>query len=508
MSRIHEKNFIDIDSLPHKDGIGKNKGRLVVDWKNAIGCKIKYICCGNEGYLTILEYNKKKRKVKILINNIEYICHTDSILNCEFGRSIFKSENLNYVYPIGSLVNVKNTTYKVLDHIRLKNGKKAYLLKCMKCGEKTIKTEGQINDRFGCLVCCGKKTRKGFNDMWTTDEELARLLLDKDFGYTHSSQSNKKTDWVCPICGTIIKDKSVCNVYKYGLCCPICGKTKSYPNRFMYALLKNANVNFKCEKTFDWSDNKKYDFYLNDFDIIIEMHGKQHYDKDFFDTCEDVRENDKYKKHLALSNGVIFENYVEIDSRYSEFTFIKQNVLNSILKNYIDFSTVDWVKIANDITLNPLKEACRLWDEGNHDIQNIADIIGYHLSTTSEFLRKGELLGITTYTTEISHKLGFQKSRETYYQRFGQPFKCDQNNLVFGSPTVFEKYSNDIFGYKIAASTPFKIINGEQKNTRRDNLTFSYITRDEFNRIKNEYPERAFGNIFENLIPQVRKKAS
>ena len=80
--------------------------------------------------------------------------------------------------------------------------------------------------------------------------------------------------------------------------------------------------------------------------------------------------------------------------------------------------------------------------------------------------------------------------------------------MVFGSPTVFEKYSNDIFGYKIAASTPFKIINGEQKNTRRDNLTFSYITRDEFNRIKNEYPERAFGNIFENLIPQVRKKAS
>ena len=33
MSRIHEKNFIDIDSLPHKDGIGKNKGRLVVDWE-------------------------------------------------------------------------------------------------------------------------------------------------------------------------------------------------------------------------------------------------------------------------------------------------------------------------------------------------------------------------------------------------------------------------------------------------------------------------------------------
>ena len=58
MSRIHEKNFIDIESLPHKDGIGKNKGRKVVDWLNSIGFEIKYVCCGNEGYLTILDYYK------------------------------------------------------------------------------------------------------------------------------------------------------------------------------------------------------------------------------------------------------------------------------------------------------------------------------------------------------------------------------------------------------------------------------------------------------------------
>ena len=508
MSRIHEKNFIDIESLPHKDGIGKNKGRKVVDWLNSIGFEIKYVCCGNEGYLTILDYYKDKRKVKILINNVEHICTTDSLLSCEFGRNIFKVENLNYKYALDSVIDTNNTSYLVLKHTRLNNGKKAYRLKCLKCGEEVLKAESQINNGYGCLVCDGKKAKQGLNDMWTTDKELANMLLDKDFGYTHTTYSQKNTDWVCPICETIVKKKSPYVIYKHGLCCPVCGKTKSYPNRFMYALLKNANINFKSEKAFNWSDNKRYDFYLDDFNIIIEMHGKQHYDKDFFDTCEEIKANDKYKKSLALSNNISKEKYIEIDSRYSEFTFIKENVTNSILKDYIDFSMVDWNKVAEDITLSPLKEACRLWDEGNHDIQNIADIIGYHLSSTSEFLRKGQLLGITTYTTKFSNELGFQKSRDTWYQRFGRPFKCNQNNFVFGSPTVFEKVSENIFGYKISNHAPINILLGKQKDTKREHFTFSYITREEFNKTKDEYPEMAFGDKFDNLIPQIKRQSA
>lgn len=507
-TRLHEKNLIDINSLPHKDGIGKNKGRKVVDWKNCYGKQIYYKCCDREGFLTILDYYQKQKKVKILINGQEHICFTDTVLNCEFGRNVFRVENLEYKYELNSIINVNNTNYTVLAQTRLDNNKKAYKLKCNICGEETLKTENQIDFGYGCMVCNGKKAKQGFNDMWTTDKELANMLLDKDFGYTHTTYSQKNTDWLCPICETVIKNKSPYTVYKYGLSCPVCGKTKSYPNRFMYALLKNANVNFKSEKAFNWSDNKRYDFYLDDFNIIIEMHGKQHYDKDFFDTCEEIKANDKYKKSLALSNNISKENYIEIDSRYSEFTFIKENVTNSILKDYIDFSMVDWNKVAEDITLSPLKEACRLWDEGNHDIQNIADIIGYHLSSTSEFLRKGQLLGITTYTTKFSNELGFQKSRDTWYQRFGRPFKCNQNNFVFGSPTVFENVSESIFGYKISDHAPISILSGKQKNTKKDHLTFSYITREEFNNVKQECPERAFGDIFENLIPQVRKKSA
>ena len=61
-TRLHEKNLIDINSLPHKDGIGKNKGRKVVDWKNCYGKQIYYKCCDREGFLTILDYYQKVGK--------------------------------------------------------------------------------------------------------------------------------------------------------------------------------------------------------------------------------------------------------------------------------------------------------------------------------------------------------------------------------------------------------------------------------------------------------------
>lgn len=508
-NRIHKDNWIKTDQLPHKKGIGANSSRMVIDWEASAGYTIDFYCVGEIGKITILEYIKEKRKVKININNEEHIVNTDTIINCQFGRNIFKKENLNYKYKVGEEIQTNNTIYEVLAQTRDENtGKKMYQLMCLQCGEIVFKTENQINYNYGCAVCSGHKVKRGLNDIWTVSPELGELLENKFNGYVYSVYSSQKVNFICPICGEVVKQKIIGDVYRQGLCCPVCGITKSYPNRFMYALLKNLNADFKDEKIFDWSDNKRYDFYLNTHNIVIEMMGKQHYDKDFFATCEEVKENDKYKKDLALSNGILFEDYLEIDARYSDFEYIKSNVINSKLSDIFDLSSVDWNEVECQISINPLKKACKLWDEGNHDIPSIANIIGYHQSTTSEFLRKGAKMGITTYTTRISKLLGDEKSRQTWYQRFGQPFKCDQNGLVFGSPTVFENVSESIFGYKISDHAPLSILSGKQKDTKKDHLTFSYITREEFNKIKQEYPEQAFGDAFENLIPQVRKKTA
>lgn len=141
-------------------------------------------------------------------------------------------------------------------------------------------------------------------------------------------------------------------------------------------------------------------------------------------------------------------------------------------------------------------EACSIWDSGNHDIQSIADIIGYHMSTTSQFLRKGEILGITTYTINESNEIGFEKARDTWYQHNSKPVICNQNGYAFGSYKVFQNNSVNVFGYHIDECAASRIANGKQKNTKKDRLTFSHITKQQFNEIKRTTPEKAFGNFF------------
>jgi len=44
----------------------------------------------------------------------------------------------------------------------------------------------------------------------------------------------------------------------------------------MSCVLDELLVLYETEVQFDWSDNKRYDFYLPEYNAIIEMHGKQH----------------------------------------------------------------------------------------------------------------------------------------------------------------------------------------------------------------------------------------
>ena len=95
----------------------------------------------------------------------------------------------------------------------------------------------------------------------------------------------------CKRCGHIeevIPSKLLTRIYN----CKVCSDGISFPNRFMAALLDELHINYIPEKTFDWSDNKRYDFYLTDYNIIVEMHGKQHYTKNIYNkTVKRQKEN-------------------------------------------------------------------------------------------------------------------------------------------------------------------------------------------------------------------------
>lgn len=79
----------------------------------------------------------------------------------------------------------------------------------------------------------------------------------------------------------------------------------------------------KEKKKFLWAGQKRYDFFLPDFNLVIEYMGKQHYiDQPFFQrTLEEQQNIDKWKKQKALENGL---DYLEIP--YTNFDIL-ENIL-------------------------------------------------------------------------------------------------------------------------------------------------------------------------------------
>ena len=499
-TRLNINNYINLDNFPKKSGFGMNSKRNVVDWINSEGCIAQFKYATFYGEMKVIKYHKKELKLEVEYNNKTYKISTDAFINCQF-KNIFGVINLKYKYDINTILNVSTGKLQIINHIRrITDNKKQYQCKCLECNSEFPKLENLLENGSGCPVCAGHEAGLGISDMWTTAPEIASLLLDKDDGYKYTKRSNKKLNWVCPICGEIIYNKTPSNVYIRGLTCPVCGKTKSYPNRLMYSLLRYLNADFKDEKSFKWSNNKKYDFYLLKSNAIIEMHGQQHYDKDMFNsTCESIHLNDVYKEEMANENNIL--DYIVIDSRCSTLEWIKNNIINSNLSKIFDLSKVDWLEVDRIAQINKLKDACRLWDEGIHDMKVIAKCIGYHPSGVSLFLRKGYQLGITTYSPELSRKLGGITQATTTYNKYSTPFMCVETGQIFGSVTICSNNSISIFGRKLETTVISKTLSCKIKNLNSKKegarpIHFQYITRSEFNTIKSQSPELAFGDFF------------
>jgi hypothetical protein len=140
-----------------------------------------------------------------------------------------------------------------------------------------------------CPYCSepARKVLKGFNDLWTTHPQIAKLLKDEQRGYEISAGRNEKEDFICEHCSYESK-LAVYQVVDKGFSCPKCSDGVSYPEKFFLEFLNQLNIDFEFQRTFDWSKNiqhtdqklrgdKIYDFYIPLRNMIIETHGIQHF---------------------------------------------------------------------------------------------------------------------------------------------------------------------------------------------------------------------------------------
>jgi hypothetical protein len=295
-------------------------------------------------------------------------------------------------YNIEDIIyNNKSGIIKILNEIKIKN-RCGYKYKCLICGNEDIIRERNLICGNGCNVCSGKKVLKGYNDLWTTYPEIANLLKNKQIGHQITFGSHKKYIFICKNCGCE-KYMQVNNIIRRGLSCINCSDKFPYSEKFMANLLLQLNIKYEHRKTFDWSNNKEYDFYIPNTNCIIETHGEQHYKniKHWNIKLEEISKNDKYKEQIALSNKI--KNYIIIDCKRSEYEYIKSTIIKSKLLKLLNFEdkNINWLKCHEYACDTLVKNTCELWNN-KKDTLEISNILKLHRTTIIKYLKQGSIL--------------------------------------------------------------------------------------------------------------------
>ncbi|MDC4245549.1 hypothetical protein [Clostridium perfringens] len=313
----------------------------------------------------------------------------------------------------------------------------------------------------GCPVCANKKVILGVNTIWDTDRWMINLGISEENAKRYSRCSNKKITVKCPDCGRE-KEMVISNLYNCKSIFCSCGDGKSYPEKFIFNLLKQLDIDFEIEYKPKWIENKRYDFHISNSSCIIETHGEQHYDGNFISlggrSLKQEQLNDKYKKETALKNGI--KHYIELDCRESNIDYIKNSILNSELNKLYDLSNINWNKCAEFANKNIVKEVCEYWNDrkDSETTGNLANVFNLSTMTIRNYLKKGTKLGWCDYDANFGKKV--------------EIFKNNKSLGIFPSCAELERQSEELFGVKLLISSISAVCNKKLKSYK--DFTFKY----------------------------------
>lgn len=460
-----------------------------IKWRDSIGATIPFNYNGIEGELILKDFIDSDHLI-IFYNNNEIICQRNSLVNGHIGN-IINPGNRNYKYDINDVVETKLGKIKILEKFK-KEGARWYKYKCLICGYEYEIRESQLLRGCGCRVCANNHIFIGINDFNTKYPYLANNIIDENDRHLKCS-STKKIKWKCPICENTIID-SICSVLNKGLHCSFCEKKYSFGENVLSNILSQLEIDFYPQKTFEWAKNKNgnhvfYDFYIESINCIIEVHGLQHYEEtNFTRTLKKEQYNDKNKYLLAINNGI--QNYITIDCRESSLHWIKNSILNNELFCKL-FCTdkIIWNDVLDVHSLNIYNQVCELWNNGK-SISEICNTLNHDRHDVNRLLRISIHNGHTKYTETEARSRGMKNKHS---HKILKPIRCIDTGQVFSSMSLCEELSEQLFGVHITSSNIPRQIN---KNSRCNGLLFEYISHDEFNKIKEESPNSAFGDSF------------
>jgi hypothetical protein len=249
-----------------------------------------------------------------------------------------------------------------------------------------------------CANISGRVISVSRNTLRIERPDLIKYLKHEEDADKYSMGSKHKIDMICPDCGEH-KSTTISNIVKNGFKCSVCSDGISMPEKFCINVLKSIDVDFIRQKSFDWSEKKRYDFYVPSLDLIIETHGIQHYVfSGMGSQPEIVQANDDYKYQIAINNGIKPNNYVVINCANSTLEWFRENFLIS-LQNYICLNDINWQDVWAKSQKSITTQAWDMWKNKTNNIttKDLSDEFKVNTCTIVEWLKKGAECGVIKY---------------------------------------------------------------------------------------------------------------
>ena len=352
--KITTKDFIEKARSVHGDKYDYSK----VEYKNAV-TKVCIICpehgefwqapsnhinsrqgcpmCGGKALLTQDEFIRRAREThgnKYDYSNTSYINMKEkvTIICPEHGGFLQTPHNhLNGAgCPNCQKNHIQYNTQKIIESfekihgnkydyskVNYINGRAKVCVVCPEHGEFFISSCKHLQGQ-GCKKC-GKKSaaRKSAIGKEAFIEKARLVHGDKyDYSNVEYKRANSKVNIICPKHGGFWQTPHH-HLSSHG--CPLCAS--SLLNLKISKLLDENGIKYEREKTFPWLKNIKklfLDFFLPEYNIAIECHGRQHFEAiDYFggiDKFLEGRKRDEEKHRLCENNNIKIVYFTNVNN--------------------------------------------------------------------------------------------------------------------------------------------------------------------------------------------------
>ena len=418
--------WIDLDSL-----IKRKNGSI--DWRKSVGMDVAFTYHTIAGSVRLVEHIKNKKSMRIFIDGYTgddgYIISCKSLRTCQLGEALSSHISIHKL-------RTPHPTQKP---------------------ERTI-----INSA----------------------PHIVQYLVDVNDAYKYSYMSSARITAKCLICGFENK-YAIYDLTRRGFTCPNCSDGKSYPNKFMFNILRQLGIEFLYEVTkhnngFEWVKDYRYDFYfeLNNNKYFIEMDGGYH-------NRQNCIINDQIKDELSLQNGVhmirINCNYIYTHKR---FEYIKENILNSEIAKLFDLSCVDW-EYANLNAMHSLvADVARLWEDGLC-VADIEKSLPIERHTVREYLKIAGEHNMCSYNKETARERRIESVKSRSGQSRSKPVCMYLHNEligVFPSAQELSRKSIDVCGVFLNQSPIVAVCSGRKEDYK--GYIFKQITKEQYTEYK------------------------